>query len=415
MLCFSYPFIYQTLCSSSSSSFLQCKPTMYERDRPTTIFPQRGKVPSFSSSLLDAIYRSIDEPCRKDRVPGLEADSPKMRKQRSYGFGEKQGRHFTSCNSYSSSSSSRLQGAILIEEWMEKRAALNGGRFSLKSASISSSDSTFSSSSDKQRSRRSFKPAPEKQSGSGKSFYFRTVGKLETPRKKIHHGDDEESKSVFSVGFTKTKLRAMKIYGELKSLKQPISPGGRISSFLNSIFNSGKVKKAQMCDVGAVHNASFERKSKPDYSSASRRSCMIKTSQTLPSTSSSSPSPSFSGRNKMKGSVRFYPVSAIVREDSSPCGRITIYENDGRYIPAPTSRSLHDSIKSLSSTAAARVRGFKHAPLEECGEEEDEDAQSCASSDLFELDHLIGVGRYRDELPVYKTTSLKRNQVIAIA
>jgi hypothetical protein len=54
-------------------------------------------------------------------------------------------------------------------------------------------------------------------------------------------------------GFSKTKLRALKIYGELKKVKQPISPGGRIASFLNSIFNSASAaKKVKMCSIGAM-------------------------------------------------------------------------------------------------------------------------------------------------------------------
>lgn len=393
---------------------------MYERERPmregTTTAQQRRKTPSFSSSLLDAIYRSIDEPSPKDQVSGFDAEAPTIKKQSSRGFDDKQRRpSSSSCCSYSSSSSS-LQPAILIDEWVEKRSTPNSN-FSLNSASISSSDSssgaTFSSSSEPECSRsscRSYKPTPQ-QVDSGKSFYFDPIRNLETPRKKIHR--DDEVKNGVTGGFTKTKLRALKIYGELKNLKQPISPGARISNFLNSIFNSGNVKKAKMCYVGAVEDVSFERKSKPAYSSASsfsRRSCMTK-SQT-PSTSSSSSS-SFSGRNKMKRSVRFYPVSVIVGEDSRPCGHRPIYENDGRFVPAPARRA-QDAIKSSSSSAASRGRGIK-ARFQECEEEEDEDedAESCASSDLFELDHLIGVGRYRDELPVYETTCLRMNQAIA--
>lgn len=48
-------------------------------------------------------------------------------------------------------------------------------------------------------------------------------------------------------------------------------------------------------------------------------------------------------------------------------------------------------------------------------EEEDDDAASCASSDLFELDNLssIGIERYREELPVYETTRLNTNRIIS--
>jgi hypothetical protein len=56
-----------------------------------------------------------------------------------------------------------------------------------------------------------------------------------------------------------------------------------------------------------------------------------------------------------------------------------------------------------------------------CSEEEeeesddDDDIASCASSDLFELDNLsvVGIERYREELPVYETTHLGTNRAIA--
>ena len=52
---------------------------------------------------------------------------------------------------------------------------------------------------------------------------------------------------------------------------------------------------------------------------------------------------------------------------------------------------------------------------EEDDDEDDDDALSCSSSDLFELDNLsvIGIERYREELPVYETTHFKTNCAIA--
>lgn len=48
-------------------------------------------------------------------------------------------------------------------------------------------------------------------------------------------------------------------------------------------------------------------------------------------------------------------------------------------------------------------------------DDEDDDGLSCSSSDLFELDNLsvIGIERYREELPVYETTNFKTNCAIA--
>lgn len=48
--------------------------------------------------------------------------------------------------------------------------------------------------------------------------------------------------------------------------------------------------------------------------------------------------------------------------------------------------------------------------------EDDDDAASCASSDLFELENLsaIGIERYQEELPVYETTRLDNtNRAVA--
>lgn len=50
--------------------------------------------------------------------------------------------------------------------------------------------------------------------------------------------------------------------------------------------------------------------------------------------------------------------------------------------------------------------------LEEAAEEES-DCESVSSSDLFELDSLSAAGRYKDELPVYGTTSLSTNRAFA--
>lgn len=190
------------------------------------------------------------------------------------------------------------------------------------------------------------------------------------------------SDSGAGAGFTKsTKLRALKIYSELKKVKQPISPGGRISTFLNSIFNSGNVKKAKMCYVGAVDDVTFKSKSKSCSSASSfSRSCMTKPAED-------------SSRSRIKRSVRFYPVSVIVGEDSRPCGHKPVHYND--------------EVGKNTSMAVNKNTNYTEFCVE------DEDTDSCTSSDLFELDHLIGIGRYREELPVYETTCLKKNHAIA--
>ena len=212
-------------------------------------------------------------------------------------------------------------------------------------------------------------------------------------------------------------------------MKQPISPGGRITNFLNSLFNAN-AKKVKMCSVGVSDDVSFERKSKSTCSSATSfsRSCLSKT-------------PSSRGDKYIKGkkrSVRFCPVSVIVDEDCRPCGHKCTYEDDPSLMPTSTvqknvksssrKEELKNFVKEKESGVSNKARDYLRSYQRrgtgkldlrafvddyEDEDQEDNDALSYSSSDLFELDHLIGIGRYREELPVYETTSLKTNQAIA--
>ncbi|XWS26626.1 hypothetical protein CRYUN_Cryun26dG0047200 [Craigia yunnanensis] len=384
---------------------------MYRRENSVieTTVPQRRRTPSFSSSLLDAIYRSIDESTNGDEATLChyrETKTTLVKKQNNASFEEER-------------KVSSLRRAIMIEKWIEKQSSYGSAVHfnSTSSSSDSSSGGIFSSSeaesSYKEKSRRS---TPAKLD---KSLQFET---------RNFDNNQQKAKSEGG-GFTKTKLKALKIYGELKKVKQPISPGGRITNFINSIFNAN-AKKVKMCSVGVSDDVSFERKSKSTCSSATSfsRSCMSKT-------------PSSRGNkysNGKKRSVRFCPVSVIVDEDCRPCGHKCTYEDDPSLMPTSTvqknvkSSSRKEELKNfvkekesgVSNKARDHLRSYQRrgtgkldlrAFVEdyEDEDEEDNDALSYSSSDLFELDHLIGIGRYREELPVYETTSLKNNQAIA--
>ncbi|KAL4285225.1 hypothetical protein GQ457_16G002570 [Hibiscus cannabinus] len=305
------------------------------------------RTPSFSSTLLDAVYRSIDDSGNRNE-PALchywENTSAYPVKKQSSGSVDK---------------ASSLKRAIMIEKRVEKQRNY-GSAVRFNSASSSSDSSNGAESSYKKELRRS-KPV-----------------KFDKPKNK----EQGKAKPESGGGFTKTKLKALEIYGELKKVKQPISPGGRITTFLNSIF-SANAKKVKMCSNGVPGDANFHRKSRSTASSptAFSRSCLSKT-------------PSSSNGNKR--SVKFCPISVIVDEDCRPCGHKCIYEEHPRLISTST---VENNLKFSSKN-------------EEDGEEDDDDVLSCSSSDLFELDHLIGIGRYREELPVYETTRLKNNKAI---
>ncbi|CAK8564001.1 unnamed protein product [Lathyrus sativus] len=343
---------------------------MHSREK--LLFPQRRRTPSFSSILLDTIDHSIDEDENLNQKPCLYKNG--MEKQRM-----------------------NLRQAVMIEDWMEKN-------YTSTSSSECSSGGIFSSS-------------------ETDSSYNKQRSKTRKHMNLIHHINSEKQQQQqqqqnkkkkkkqqgWEDGFTRTKLRALKIYGELnQKVKQPISPGSKIATFLSSIFNSHNVKKAKMCYVGAAEDVSFDHKSKsPCFSSSvSRRSCM---SKTAPSKSN----------NGVKRTVRFYPVSVILGEDSE----------QQQQKPSTVRKSTRNSVKEVKKINNVVVgdkekggekNGFDFRRLCDNGEdddddddEDDNDAVSYSSSDLFELDHLIGDGRFREELPVYETTNLETNKAIA--
>ncbi|XP_010535819.1 PREDICTED: protein BIG GRAIN 1-like C [Tarenaya hassleriana] len=359
-------------------------------------FPQRRRTPSFSSSLLDAIYRSIDE------SDGLEtATKPTFYRPDSNSNSKtvpSSNKRNILCDSNKLKS---LQRAIAMddENWVYARSSSYGGttvhHSSSNSSDSSSSAATFSSSETEswggeRRSRR-----PEKLAAQGK--------RSESEKKKKTEQTLDERFSKNGDG----KLKAVRIFEELKRSKQPISPGARLSSFLNSVFQSN-ARKVKLCSVGATR----------DVRSSSSRSCF---SRTRHNTAEDKTKNENSG---MKRSVRFYPVSVIVDGD---CRNKNIHEKNPsskREFPqnnkgAGKRSSLGDELKishhsevtCIASKAGLKHFSGKYEEDEDGGTEENDDVWSYSSSDLFELDHHRA--RYREELPVYETTDFSTNQAIA--
>lgn len=460
--------------------------------------------PSFSSTLLDAIYRSIDE-AGDDDDEELVLYRETMRKKHSNMNG-------SSLRRDHQDHILNFQRACMIEKWMEKKVSETkvvlrrnstahvdtkspNDRphpmmlFNSTSTSSSSSDSSsgsgrgggFSSS-----EAESVYYGTVVSSRSSSSCYglqkkpkpIRTNVSVDQPRQdilinnKYHHHDRRHApqpkpKQKDDGSFSKTKSRALKkIYGDLKKVKQPISPGGRLASFLNSLFTAGgNTKKAKISSAneedddedGNIMSRYSERKlfksanasiSSTPCSSASSfsRSCLSKT----PSSSRGKSG----GTTTTKRSVRFYPVSVIVDEDCQPCGQKSLYEHEKkqslRRSTTATTTSIISSIRDdeeinkfdimeknrrveegardlllrnyqesdhtmdMTDSHIKNDQVFRHVDAVD-EEDEEDDAASYASSDLFELDNLsaIGMERYREELPVYETTHLDTNRAIA--
>ncbi|XWS72401.1 hypothetical protein CRYUN_Cryun02cG0036700 [Craigia yunnanensis] len=438
--------------------------------------------PSFSSTLLDKIYRSIDDGDTKHEdlkfyreTMQKKQSKSNMKSNRSRGGGGEE-------------EMSSFQRACLTEKWMEKKVSekANADRkqvfseferklhherdhdhdvlfFSSTSSSSDSSSGGFSSSDTESMYGSKTKascfvpprPKPVRTSvpaRSEKPLKTEKTGRTETTlfyeQRELHMSDDYRYNSAsdhtpkLDESPFKSKSRAMKIYGNLKKVKQPISPGGRLASFINSLFTTGNTKKAK--SSSSIISCDDERKLKSGQvstcSSASSfsRSCLSK----------NSPSTRERLRNGVKRTVRFSPVSVIVDEECRPCGQKCLYEEEDsslRSVSVPTawkigkppSRKCGEELKFQIMEKTKRVEEMAREFLKEYHlnqkkndlisrdsrsnyvvdeiDEDEDDAASYSSSDLFELDHLVLIGNdmYREELPVYETTHVETNRAIA--
>ncbi|GAA0174828.1 hypothetical protein LIER_28138 [Lithospermum erythrorhizon] len=309
----------------------------------------------------------------------------------------------------SSSSSESSSGALSSSE-----AEIFYNSSSTKSRNGTSCFSTKSSSKPN-KSASNFPPRPRKNNHPDSSNYKQSECYIfddfynTTQQSNCHENEDNLMKS---------KSRAMKIYNNLKKVKQPISPGGRLTSFITSLFASGNVKKSKEVKPSSTNGSTC--------SSASlfSRSCMSKSAPT--------------SRGKfddygVRKRVHFYPVSVIVDEDARPCGHKSI--NDEEFDRFKGQTRSYQSLETLKTRVLERnknidqevtrdvlLKGFKDQQKDEDFDNDDYeenedhvDGVSDCSSDLFEIDHLevFRNTRFCEELPVYETTHLDRNRAIA--
>lgn len=329
--------------------------------------------PSFSSTLLDQIYRSID-----DNNSDVSMKTLNHHKQQQH-------------------------HPVIPRDFVR----------SVHSSSSSSDSSGFSSSESdsfykRSRSENFHHPKP-----------IRTTVVVEKSPQ-IHHRPNNKQEHG---SFLRTKSKALKLYSDLKKVKQPISPGtGRLSTFLNSIF-TGNTKKPTKINT-TVDSSTTTCSSASSFS----RSCLSKT----PSSS-----------EKSKRSVRFLDESHNNNNNERESNRNNRFmEENRRFLdechnnnnnlygnndPESNRNNRNLEIRVMEENrrvieaAKELLRNYqknKDVVVKISGEEDDDDdAASCASSDLFELDNLsaIGIGKYREELPVYETTRLNTNRVISRA
>ncbi|KAL5579531.1 hypothetical protein UlMin_011973 [Ulmus minor] len=397
--------------------------------RNSTTTRHRRENPSFSSTLLDAIYRSIDDGEEEGEVIFYRET---MRKKQSGSGG---------CLKEEEDGMVNFRRACLLEKWVEKKVSekvvvrrsspvdfvdRKSRQHLLNSSSTSSTESSsgggFSSSESDSLpgSKSSFscysiqKPKPIRTSVSNQQ-------PSEKPQHHHHYNSVPKQKSKHENSFVKTKSKALKIYGDLKKVKQPISPGGRLASFLNSIFTAGNTKKAKIEELGSQRKSKSTNGSTCSSASSFSRSCLSNTPSSRGKMSNSSAG--------TKRSVRFCPVSVIVDEDCRPCGQKNLIEDhkpqalmaENYYYAMDVLKNYQMKKNNHKETKNDVVEEFDMRDIVQNDNEEseidddDDDAASYSSSDLFELDNLsvIGIERYSEELPVYETTHFDTNRAIA--
>ncbi|XP_075507670.1 protein BIG GRAIN 1-like A [Primulina tabacum] len=394
---------------------------MYAREKSRK---NHHNEPSFSSTLLDEIYRSIDENAdnTEDSKSFFYRDNNKFVKGRV---------NFRGVGNYSSShrvEDEKMAGFRrpgLVDKWMLKEANENllARRDSLVAESenksfqdkdlsyfssiSSSSDSSgaLSSSSDSEFSISSTKSRVSCFSSVVKPKLVRIVGKNKEDRELDDYkmGDDNLFKS---------KSRALKIYASLRKLKQPISPGGKLTSFINSLFDHANEKKLKNVDSNKRIQVQDLKSMETSSNCSSARSCLSMKRERIM-------------RNVIQRTVRFDPVSVIFNEGSMPCGSKSIIGEEskgcGRHSSAPNQlddlklrlRVKNMKVEEGDTQNDEKTDAFRQDSHWKVEEDDEDDAMSDSSSDLFELDHLLfGHNRFCEELPMYETTHYGTNRAI---
>lgn len=327
--------------------------------------------PSFSSTLLDQIYRSIDEGETKSGETNF--------------YRQQQTTSFNKQTDTKHNNIPRTEQKLLVAKDNSRKSCRQRHHeihdkdvlfFSSTSISSDSSSSVFSSCDTDSLSRAScFASQWPKPVRTSASFRF----EKEKQGTRVFDGlyrnyDAKQSTEIRGEEalLIKNKSRALKIYNNLKKVKQPISPGGKLTSFLNSLlFTAGNnVKKKSKGTCEAVNSSNTKERS---VTCSSTRSCLRKTTS------------SYDGEMK---TVRFVPVE----------------EKESRVVIKEAARKFLNEYRNSHKKNDLPINHY-----------DDDDVASCASSDLFELDHLdvLGDSRYCEDLPVYETTRISTNRAIA--
>ncbi|CAH8319762.1 unnamed protein product [Eruca vesicaria subsp. sativa] len=329
----------------------------------------QSRNPSFSSTLLDEIYNSIDPKTHKTQ-PFLT--SLNTTKKQSISVTKRRDRLFGSMSSSSDSNSSIFSSSDTELTHPKK--------------TTSSRPLCFGPS----------KTKPRKTEENNKALFHQN----RATRVSHDYASDAPKITRYDEDWENTRTR--RFTSDQKKLKTPASPGVRIVNFINSLFsnNGSKPKQSSSAVKSYPRKTSYDDvdSRKPTCSSASSfsRSCLNKSSE--------------KSSERIKRSVRFSPVNVIVTGEEE---EEEDYLSNG-YVRKPVKKNVEEGgRRSVEEIAREFLRDY-HKTREnslvknnDFEEYEDDDVASDSSSDLFELDlggnhHHLNL--YGDELPVYETT-----------
>ncbi|KAF5793424.1 putative protein BIG GRAIN 1 [Helianthus annuus] len=213
----------------------------------------------------------------------------------------------------------------------------------------------------------------------------------------------------------KAKSKAMKkIYRYIKKGTHPVSPGGRLARFLTSLFSTttNTKKKSKSGDDEIVH---ADRKSKltVDVSTpcSFSQTCLNQTRSSVTRNARFYPASMNNNNNIIDDDEysqrRGHKSVNGDRSDSINKEVVNMHVKD-------KNRHVEERTRNLLKNYQKKVE-FVFDSIKNNDDEDDDETSSYASSDLFELDHLstIGIDPCMQELPLYETTSVDANRAIA--
>ncbi|KAK4756596.1 hypothetical protein SAY87_006723 [Trapa incisa] len=396
--------------------------------------------PSFSSTLLERIYRSMDE--EADAIPSdpksLQQDCNCIIAARPWRVDQEPSGDeiLRACLVgdekkilehdllFSSKSSSSFSGSSSTSD-VESIGSGRWSRLTLSSFLIPPSRATnFVSATRLEKSSRL-----EKFMGNYRQRTLKRTSLSERPRTSkpplidAYEAQASARLQIDGSSVAKPKQRPLKIYETIKKVKQPVSPGGLLSSFIDSLFaaagNAKKLKSSLRSNKkGSPVLAAAEQKGR--HGSATRRTVRFSPTPVslvmpedlkpyrhnrclydLPNYRSSLTLAAALSNRKARRSP---PVGRKLREDAHAW---SVEKVEREFI-----RDYYRNHKRCRSREWESYRSFggcsHHIAHDNDEKEQDEYKWSCSSSDLFELDHP----RYSEELPVHETTRVRKNIAI---